>query len=145
MEFRNAKYNEHGTIDMEINHEKFGWIPFTASSNDREEIGRILYDEAVVFGPEEYVPPTPEEARQLLPSLTRRQFKLGMRSLGITSEMITSAINNIQDINSREIAMIEWEEAQSYQRLHPLVLSLSVGFNITEDQLDTAWNYALSL
>lgn len=45
MEYRNATYNRHGTIDCEINHPHFGWIPFTASPNDVEEIGRQIYVE----------------------------------------------------------------------------------------------------
>ena len=30
-DFRNATFNAVGTIDCEINHPKFGWIPFTAT------------------------------------------------------------------------------------------------------------------
>jgi hypothetical protein len=32
---------------MEINHPDYGWIPFTASPNDSEQLGRDLYAEAI--------------------------------------------------------------------------------------------------
>lgn len=34
MNYRNSKYNENGSIDCEINHPDYGWIPCTASPND---------------------------------------------------------------------------------------------------------------
>ena len=34
MEMRNLKYNHIGTIDVEINHLVYGWIPCTLSPND---------------------------------------------------------------------------------------------------------------
>lgn len=45
MQSRNAKYNEHGTIDCEINHPYYGWIPFTASPDDPEDYGVALFEE----------------------------------------------------------------------------------------------------
>jgi hypothetical protein len=40
---RNVRRNPVGTIDMEIDHPAYGWIPFTASPNDVELHGRELY------------------------------------------------------------------------------------------------------
>ena len=45
MKFRNAHYNQFGTIDCEIEHPVFGWIPFTASPDDVEELGRLVFEE----------------------------------------------------------------------------------------------------
>lgn len=66
MEIRKPTYNENDTIDCEINHPEYGWIPFTADPNDCEENGRKIYTEIVegkhgVISP--YVPyvPTDEE------------------------------------------------------------------------------------
>lgn len=50
MEFRSATFNQFGTIDVEINHPKFGWIPFTASPDDPEKLGRDIYT-AAMTGP----------------------------------------------------------------------------------------------
>jgi len=43
MEYKNPTYTSDGRIDCEINHPKFGWIPFTADSNDSEEFGKQLF------------------------------------------------------------------------------------------------------
>ena len=50
MNTRNAIRNRDGSIDMEIEHPEFGWIPFTASPTDSEEHGRALYAEADARG-----------------------------------------------------------------------------------------------
>lgn len=34
MNYRNAKFNRFGTIDCEIEHETYGWIPFTCDPKD---------------------------------------------------------------------------------------------------------------
>jgi hypothetical protein len=46
MNFRNPVYNAFGTIDCEIEHPQYGWIPFTASPADVEDYGRQIFDEA---------------------------------------------------------------------------------------------------
>ena len=43
MDYKNAVYNLRGTIDCEVEHPDFGWIPFTASSNDVEPFGREVF------------------------------------------------------------------------------------------------------
>jgi hypothetical protein len=35
-EIRNPQYNQLGTIDVEVNHPEFGWIPFTYDSSDTQ-------------------------------------------------------------------------------------------------------------
>lgn len=47
MEVRNPEYNQHGTVDLELDHPEFGWIPFTASPDDPEPLGRELYAKAI--------------------------------------------------------------------------------------------------
>jgi len=44
MNYRNARYNHRGSIDVEVEHPKFGWIPFTADPEDPEPQGRQLYE-----------------------------------------------------------------------------------------------------
>lgn len=45
MEYRNPKYNEDGSIDVEIEHPLYGWIPFTARADDVEEHGREIFEQ----------------------------------------------------------------------------------------------------
>ena len=47
MEVRNLAYNSDGTINMEVNHPDYGWIPFTASPDDVEGHGKLIYAEAI--------------------------------------------------------------------------------------------------
>ena len=66
MEYRNPKYNHDGSIDCEINHPQFGWIPFTARADDCEEHGRIIFAEIEKNGEIlEYQPPPPPTSEQL--------------------------------------------------------------------------------
>ena len=66
METRNPKKTESGAIDCEINHPKYGWIPFTASLDDVEQLGRDVYNLAVSSAAP-YVAPAaiPLSAKQL--------------------------------------------------------------------------------
>jgi len=61
MDFRNPKFNAHGGVDVEINHSKFGWIPFTASAEDIEAHGRDIHSDALAAGPAAYVAPPPPD------------------------------------------------------------------------------------
>ena len=45
IEYRNAHYNQFGTVDLEINHPDYGWIPFTASADDPDQFGRDVFAE----------------------------------------------------------------------------------------------------
>ena len=46
MNYRSAQYNAFGTIDCEIDHPVYGWIPFTADPNDVEPIGAEVFNAA---------------------------------------------------------------------------------------------------
>jgi hypothetical protein len=74
MEFRNARFNQYGTIDCEINDPDFGWIPFTANPNDIYSVSHEIF-EAAKDTAAPYVPPTPEEihAQELAATQANRQ------------------------------------------------------------------------
>ena len=64
MKYRNAQRLANGWIDCEIEHETFGWIPFTCDPNDTG----ALFDTAALHATMDadpttaaYVPPTQEE------------------------------------------------------------------------------------
>jgi hypothetical protein len=56
---------DHTMIDCEINHAKYGWIPFTASPDDVEAHGRKLFAELSKGEVAEYAPPPPPTNEQL--------------------------------------------------------------------------------
>jgi len=43
MKYKNPVYNQNGTIDCELDHPVYGWIPFTADPNDCEQHGREMF------------------------------------------------------------------------------------------------------
>lgn len=55
-EIKEAQENKFGDIDVMLNHPEFGWIPFTASPDDSEELGREVYELAKVQEYAEYQP-----------------------------------------------------------------------------------------
>lgn len=65
MNIKNSVYNSDGTIDCEIEHPEFGWIPFTASQNDPEQHGRDIFA-AVQNSAAPYVPPPPPSEEEVM-------------------------------------------------------------------------------
>lgn len=68
MNTRNARHNGQGGIDLEIEHPRFGWIPFTADAGDPERSGQeiygeILLDDNIKVAP--YEPPPPPSREEL--------------------------------------------------------------------------------
>jgi hypothetical protein len=57
MEWRNPTRNAGGTIDVEIKHPSFGWIPFTADARD---LG-ALFDVEAMIAEIEAAGPVPEQ------------------------------------------------------------------------------------
>lgn len=45
MEYKNPRYTAAGTIDVDIEHPDFGWIPFTADPDDVEPHGRQIFED----------------------------------------------------------------------------------------------------
>jgi len=75
MDYRNARYNADGSIDCEIEHPVYGWIPFTATPNDPEDYGRELF--AIINSSGSAVPyiapdPAPITTRQIKAEAYRR-------------------------------------------------------------------------
>ena len=66
MQYRNAKQNENNTIDCDIEHPVYGWIPTTLSPDDEETAE--LYEEVSTSGSvAEFTPyiPTAEQQKVL--------------------------------------------------------------------------------
>jgi hypothetical protein len=64
MNYRNAKRLENGWIDCEIEHEDYGWIPFTCNPNDTGaefDAAKLHAEMNADPDTEAYVPPTLEE------------------------------------------------------------------------------------
>ena len=138
MEFRNARFNQHGTIDCEINDPQFGWIPFTASPDDIYSVGHEVFEAAKDVA-EPYVPPTPEEAlasERAAMICTPAQMRLALHRMGLLTQVKAIA-------DSDPEASIVWEYATTIIRTSPLIEAL--GSDFTPEQIDDIFRAAMAI
>lgn len=83
--------------------------------------------------------PTPEELRAQMPSITKRQLRLTLVRNGISLSDLDSAILSMGDE-----AIIEWQDASEYRRLHPLLNQVAAHLSLTQEQVDAMWQQALT-
>lgn len=104
-----------------------------------EEVDRHCY-------PEKYY--TAKQKRQAylenLDPITKRQFKLVLLDAGLLDKVQTS-IDSIEDPIERMRVQIEYEDAQTFSRLNPAILTLSTAMGLKESQVDILWEKALKL
>lgn len=89
--------------------------------------------------------PTPDELRAAMPTITARQFRLGLINAGITLQEVDDQIALIADPAEKAVAEIEWTYASTFERLHPLVVTVSLALNLTPEQVDSLWTWAADL
>lgn len=85
--------------------------------------------------------PSPEELRESFPTLNPAQIRLGLLSIGITEDMVETALAG------DAAALTEWRHRPSYRRTHPLVIALSspAHFDLPAEQVDALWLWAAEL
>jgi len=140
MEYRNAQRNAFGTIDCEINHPVYGWIPTTASANDAET--KVLF--AILELDDATLPaPPPQNAASILAQwragavASQAQIRLTLHQLGL--------LETVQAIaNADQAASIVWEYADSIRRASPFIDALK-GEKFTDAQIDDIFRYAMGL
>lgn len=98
MEWQNAAFNAAGLIDCEINHPRFGWIPFTVDPADAGAEFDVAALDAEIRSAGNimaYVPPAvdPDEVRATM-QLTRRQVMIGLASEGMITAQEAIAAGN---------------------------------------------------
>lgn len=136
---RNPIYanSENTVINCEIQFENSEqWLPFSASIDDVEEHGRMVFEaiqngDTVVVA--DYVPP-PAPEPQIPNSITARQARLALHSIGQLANVQT-AIASLP-AGEKEVAEIEWEYASSIERNHSFVDSLAGALGLTETEID---------
>jgi hypothetical protein len=144
MQAQNPKYNAFGTIDLEINHPVYGWIPFTASPDDMT--GAAIYEAAMAgdFGPiGEYVAPPPAHA-QVPRSVTRRQARQALLLSGKLAQ-VQPAIDSIPDPIQRGMVQIEWDDSQTFERNRPALIALATAIGLDSAQIDNLFIEASKL
>ena len=145
MNTRNHKYNQHGTIDMEIEHPVYGWIPFTASPDDVEAHGRELHAQALAAGGiAAYIPPPEPTAAEILAqkraaaSLSRREFYQALIAAGLYEQV--KALET--DLTVPLTVRVDLIEATSFDRMYPSLVSMASSMGVTDIQLDVIFGIA---
>lgn len=92
-----------------------------------------------------FSPPSAPVVPVVFARLTRRQLRLWLLSQGVQSAQVEAAIATIADPIQREVAMIEWQDATTYDRAHPLVDTLGALLGFTTEQIDAGWQAAAAL
>lgn len=147
--FRNAVYNRHGTINCEIEHPVYGWIPFTAAPDDIEPIGNIMFqltkDVAAPYVPEldpllEIIA-NEEQARADI-VISRLQAKAILAQYGM--------LENVEAIVAQQdfIVQLAWKEAVEFRLFSPTIQALKGvvkwpdGTDITDEDWATIFTEA---
>lgn len=81
---------------------------------------------------------TPEQRRALMPPISKRQLRLTLVRNGISLSDLDAAI-----ISMGDEAVIEWQDASEYRRLHPLLNQVATHLSLTHEQVDAMWQEAL--
>lgn len=88
------------------------------------------------------VPELPLE--QALPPLSRRQFKLAMLHAGLTTQ-IEQLILDITDPTEKAILEIEYNESTEFVRTSSSVKYMCNLLELTDVEVNSLWEYALTL
>lgn len=98
--------------------------------------GRWVFIEGIV---------EPEPPALAFPTLTRKELRNGLLSIGITSAEVEAQIAVIPDQLEREAAMIDWQDTKDYRRDHPLVVEIAEAMSLPPSQVDDLWRWAATI
>lgn len=119
MEFRNCKYNDAGTIDCEINHTEYGWIPFTASPDDVEELGRAIYAEAIKGEVAPYEPPPPPTDEEVAAQVRAKRNGLLMQTDWTQLADVPQQIKDLWDDYRQALRDVPQQEGFPHEVIWP--------------------------
>jgi hypothetical protein len=86
-----------------------------------------------------------EPAPQLLVvsrPITARQLRIALLNIGITGSIVTSTINEIDNVIQKEIMLVEWEYGSTYNRDDNLIKFIETRFNVGTESFDSFWELA---
>ena len=109
---------------------------FTPQIGATQPDGSILYDEtpdAVLIDAVENPPPVAVPVPQ---EVTRRQLLLALHAVGITRAQIAA------QVAGDSVAVIEYEEALTFRRDHPLIGVLGAALQMGSEQIDDLFRAA---
>ena len=98
------------------------------------------------INPDKYLSPSELYKKYVstLKPLTRRQFKLVLLENNLLDKVET-AIESIEDITQRTRMQIEYTEATDFKRTSESLLGMCRLLGLSEEQINTMWEHALTL
>jgi hypothetical protein len=75
-------------------------------------------------------------------SVTKLQLKLALIDFGIMPSTVLLAINQIEDITTRETFLTLWSDASFFERNDPSLISMSITLGLTSEQVDALFRLA---
>ncbi|MEN8282620.1 hypothetical protein [Acinetobacter gerneri] len=84
------------------------------------------------------------ERLELFNPLTKRQFKLALLHYDLL-ETVEKVIESIEDIKLRTRISIEYSDSEIFERTNESVKLMLEKLDLSSDQIDEMWNYALTL
>lgn len=113
---KNPKYNADGTIDVEVNHPVYGWIPFTASPNDSESHGLLIYQAALAGMYGEIAPYVKSEAEYISEALNERDVRVAEIDKTATNPILWNALTKEeqQAFSDKRAALMAIEQQPGY-------------------------------
>lgn len=94
-------------------------------------------------------PRTPEEIEahrlSLFPALKRRQFMRVLVLNGFDLDQVEAEINKIPDIQTRQLALIDWKDATEFWRTDETLLMVADLLGLDTARIDAMWEQAGAL
>lgn len=78
-------------------------------------------------------------------TISARQVRLWLIQNGISLDMVTNAINSIEDTTTKNSIAIEWEYAPYIERNHPMLVPLAQILGLSEADIDRAFMEAANI
>ena len=82
---------------------------------------------------------------KLLTPLTRRQFRMAFILNGYDLDDIKAKILEIEDIQTRQLTLVEWEDAVTFERDNASLVMMAGLLGLDDDQVNAMWKQALTL
>lgn len=82
--------------------------------------------------------------KSLVP-LTRRQFRMVFILNGYDLDAIKAKILEIEDIQTRQLTLVEWEDAVTFERDNASLVMMAGLLGLNDDQVNAMWKQALTL
>ena len=91
----------------------------------------------------------PEQIQEIelkaLTPLTRRQFRMVLVLNGYDLDEIKAQILAIENIQTRQFTLIEWEDANTFERTSPSLVMMAELLALNDSQVNDIWKQALML